>query len=144
MHNDGFRLTWRSLLFGVARSNEINGAQKESPGRGGQSGLKRAALKIYRVLRFRQVVERLAERRGGRRRPADQCVAHVRGRESGNGAVVAEERPAALPAAYRPSMGLSSPSSTWLLSSQTRLAQIVYTLGQYATAFQAKSFGSTP
>lgn len=69
MHNDGFRLTWRSLLFGVARSNEINGAQKESPGRGGQSGLKRAALKIYRVLRFRQVVERLAERRGGRQRP---------------------------------------------------------------------------
>ena len=56
MHNDGFRLTWRSLLFGVARSNEINGAQKESPGRGGQSGLKRAALKIYRVLRFRQVL----------------------------------------------------------------------------------------
>lgn len=52
MHNDGFRLTWRSLLFGVARSNEINGAQKESPGRGGQSGLKRAALKIYRVLPF--------------------------------------------------------------------------------------------
>ena len=84
MHNDGFRLTWRSLLFGVARSNEINGAQKESPGRGGQSGLKRAALKIYRVLRFRQVVERVA----------DQCVAHARGRESGNGAVVAEERPA--------------------------------------------------
>ena len=26
-------------------------------------------------------------------------------------------------------MGLSSPSSTWLLSSQTRLAQIVYTFG---------------
>lgn len=94
MHNDGFRLTWRSLLFGVARSNEINGAQKESPGRGGQSGLKRAALKIYRVLRFRQVVERLAERRGGCQWPADQCVAHARGRESGNGAVVAEERPA--------------------------------------------------
>ena len=95
MHNDGFRLTWRSLLFGVARSNEINGAQKESPGRGGQSGLKRAALKIYRVLRFRQVVERLAERRGGRQRPADQCVAHARGRESGNGAVHALPRPRA-------------------------------------------------
>ena len=59
-------------------------------------------------------------------------------------APVRKNDPPALPAAYRPSMGLSSPSSTWLLSSQTRLAQIVYTLGQYATAFQAKSFGSTP